>query len=249
MSLGSVSEKVYQHLKAGIIDGTWQDHERINEQQLAKHLAVSRTSIRKALKVLEGEGLVRSIDNKGMIVTYITERDVQEVYQCRLALETEWYRQVQGQISSQAIRTLLARLNQLKRLEEAGQDIDIWQVEREFYRHLACHVDLPVYEEMLAVAFDRLRFLQVSHTITARQQQVYLRYYRQLLLCLTQANQQILIKLVRQALNFSQELALACLKHEEASRALRDGSVSGQADIFVCSENDCPLLTAFMRPL
>lgn len=231
------------------MEGIWQDHERINEQQLAKDLSVSRTSIRKALQALEGEGLVRSIDNRGMIVTFLTPQIIQEVYQCRKVLELEWFYCLQTEITQVDLRRLLTRLNQLRSFEEVGQQIDIWQVEREIYQHLFHSVDIPIYEDMWGTTLERLRFLTMSPNITGRQQQIYLRFYRQLLLGLSQANQEILAKLVTQALDYSQALAMESVNMRLDDLSIREWRVNQQIGSFICSENDCPLLTSFHQDI
>ncbi|MCR8968426.1 GntR family transcriptional regulator [Facklamia sp. 7083-14-GEN3] len=247
MPLGAVSKKVYQYIKSGIISGMWDNQERINEQKLAKELAVSRTSIRKAMKILEEEGFLQSIDNRGMIVTYLTDRDVEEVYQCRQALEMAWFQQLQQRISEHDVIRLLSQLNQLKALEVSGKQINVWQVEADFYNRLFTAVELPVYQEMLTVAMKRLRFMQQAGSVSSRDQDIFLRYYRQILVCLNHANHQILKRIVRQTLEFSQSLAIESLggKHDHHQGAT---SFSTHGEMFECLEADCPLLTAFMRP-
>lgn len=248
MALGSVSQNIYDYMKSGIMSGMWDNQERINEQHLAKQLGVSRTSVRKAMKVLEGEGLLQALDNRGMIVTYLTDRDIAEVYQCRLALELEWFQKIQEQITHQDLLAVLRHLNQLKVLEESGQMIDIWQVEQDFYHRLFDAVDLPVYQDMLMIAFKRLRSLESSQLVSARNQQIFLRYYRQIVLCLNHANQQILYKVVKQTLEFSQTLAMQSLQLNPYPAQQETDHRALQGQMFVCQEEACPLLTAFMRP-
>jgi DNA-binding GntR family transcriptional regulator len=45
--------KVYEHLRDGIIKGTYSPGERINEREIAKLAGVSRTQTREAIKVRE----------------------------------------------------------------------------------------------------------------------------------------------------------------------------------------------------
>lgn len=81
-------EQFYHSLKAMIVEGTLTPGERINETQLAKDFGVSRSPIREAIRVLEREGLLVSDEKAKVMVYQPTFQDVEEIYQCRQALES-----------------------------------------------------------------------------------------------------------------------------------------------------------------
>ena len=70
-----------------IILGVFQPRERLVEEDLAKRLAVSRAWIRDALKILETKGLVKMEPYKGAMVADLTQEEVNEIFQVRVALE------------------------------------------------------------------------------------------------------------------------------------------------------------------
>jgi DNA-binding GntR family transcriptional regulator len=81
-------EQLYHTIKKMILDGVYQPGDRIVESALAKELNLSRTPIREAIRALEKEGLV-VVDEKSRIIVYNpTAKDVEDVYQCRMALES-----------------------------------------------------------------------------------------------------------------------------------------------------------------
>ncbi|MEC0233520.1 GntR family transcriptional regulator [Paenibacillus kribbensis] len=81
-------DQLYHKIKKMILDGVFKPGERIVESKLAKEMNLSRTPIREAIRVLENEGLV-VIDEKSRIIVYNpTVKDVEDVYQCRMALES-----------------------------------------------------------------------------------------------------------------------------------------------------------------
>src|SRR6476619_5036519 len=51
-------DRAYRALKQGIIDGTYQQNQRLTEMELSQALGVSRPTARQALVRLEQEGLV-----------------------------------------------------------------------------------------------------------------------------------------------------------------------------------------------
>jgi DNA-binding GntR family transcriptional regulator len=61
--------------------------DRLIERELCARLGVSRTSLREALRQLEGDGLVTNIPHKGMVVATMTSDAASEVYQVRAVVE------------------------------------------------------------------------------------------------------------------------------------------------------------------
>jgi DNA-binding GntR family transcriptional regulator len=74
-------------LRELIIEGTLAPGTEFNQAQIAEQLGVSRGPIREALGQLEQEGLVQSIPYKGVIVTPLTRKYIEELYSVRTALE------------------------------------------------------------------------------------------------------------------------------------------------------------------
>lgn len=78
---------VFQALRQAIISGEFAPGERLMEIGLANKLGVSRTPVREAIRMLELEGLVVMIPRKGAEVARITEEDLKDALEVRLALE------------------------------------------------------------------------------------------------------------------------------------------------------------------
>ena len=83
----SLTTKVYNHIRDGILDGTYPIGGYLVETRLADEMEVSRTPVREALKQLELEGLVHIIPNKGAFVEGVTLQDVKDIYEIRTLLE------------------------------------------------------------------------------------------------------------------------------------------------------------------
>jgi len=78
---------VIQRLTDAIVEGRFPPGERLIERELCAMLGVSRTTLREALRELEGEGLVENIPNKGPIVATISMKQAQAIYDVRGLLE------------------------------------------------------------------------------------------------------------------------------------------------------------------
>jgi len=106
----TLMNRALQQIKAAIRSGRLKPGERIVESTLAEMMQISRFPIREALRQLESEGLVKTVPFKGTSVARFTQRDLEELYSVRGALE------------ELAIRTLIecpnSRQQVVDRLEE-----------------------------------------------------------------------------------------------------------------------------------
>lgn len=78
---------VFNTLRKAILKGELKPGERLMEIALAEKLGVSRTPVREAMRKLELEGLVVMIPRRGAQVANITEKDLNDVLEVRMALE------------------------------------------------------------------------------------------------------------------------------------------------------------------
>jgi DNA-binding GntR family transcriptional regulator len=84
---GTLAGSVYLTLREAIIEGVITETERLQENRLARSLSVSRTPVREALKLLARDGLIGIANGKGVAVQPLEARDLEELYQIRIALE------------------------------------------------------------------------------------------------------------------------------------------------------------------
>ncbi len=87
-SVHSLAQKAYGLLKEDILTARIRPGAMVLGTRLAEKYKMSRTPVHEALKLLCKEGLVGVIPRVGYVVSDVTVRDVQEVFQLRLANET-----------------------------------------------------------------------------------------------------------------------------------------------------------------
>lgn len=80
-------KKVYRHLRDTILCGLLSPGERLVETAIAERLGVSRTPVREALRSLEAEGWVEARPRLGYVVKAISEKEVEEICEIRVAIE------------------------------------------------------------------------------------------------------------------------------------------------------------------
>ncbi len=81
--------KTLNVLREAIIAGRLAPGQKLIERDLCEQTGVSRSSIREALRNLESERLVESLDTKGVVVATLTPQIAAEIYEVRAALDSE----------------------------------------------------------------------------------------------------------------------------------------------------------------
>ncbi len=84
----STTDRVAGALREMLFSGELSPGEPLREVGLADGFAVARSTVREALQVLAGEGLVTRYPNRGVVVTELTERDIAEIFEARSVLES-----------------------------------------------------------------------------------------------------------------------------------------------------------------
>ena len=83
----SLTDEIADVVRERILKGEYEIGEKIKENQIATELRVSRTPIREAFKILENEGLIDYVPNRGCFAKGFTKQDVEDIYAVREALE------------------------------------------------------------------------------------------------------------------------------------------------------------------
>ena len=77
-----MKDRVYRHLRDGIIDGTYDTGAALREVEIASRLGVSKTPVREAFVRLEKDRLVELIPYRGAIVAGYSAADLEEHFVC-----------------------------------------------------------------------------------------------------------------------------------------------------------------------
>jgi len=99
-------EKIFQQLRADIISQKLKPGQAIREDELAQSYGISRTPIREMLRKLEQEDLVKVVPNKGAFVSELTQKDIEEVLEIRISLESAAARLAASKLTSEDLAQL-----------------------------------------------------------------------------------------------------------------------------------------------
>lgn len=131
----------------------------LTESVLAKAYATSRTPIREALSLLEGEGLVRIIPFKGAAVSKITEKDIRNYSEIHGLLLSYVLEKVAKKIPDTAIADMEKLVERLKAQFEAKYYTGMVQTHNALYERFLKYCDNERLAAMVqAVSSPQHRF-------------------------------------------------------------------------------------------
>lgn len=113
--------------------GHFQPGARLIERELCTLLGVSRTSLREALRQLEGDGLVTNIPHKGMVVTTMTRTEAQEIYEVRAVVEGLAGRLCAERLTSDLAAALTTAMQQIEAAHQAKDLAGLIAAKEQFY--------------------------------------------------------------------------------------------------------------------
>ena len=103
----------YHSVRDAILTWTLPPGSPIVEQEISDQLGISRTPVREALKLLEAEGLVKVIAQRGTFVSELSTQDVEEIFALRESLEVMALKVAIGNISNEQLTKLESYLSSL----------------------------------------------------------------------------------------------------------------------------------------
>lgn len=83
----NLSASIVATLKERIIHWQYPPEHRLTEAELCQKFGVSRSPVREALRTLATDGFVKKMSNRGYAVKQHNLREIEEIYEVRLALE------------------------------------------------------------------------------------------------------------------------------------------------------------------
>ena len=148
---------VYNTLRKAILRGSLKPGERLMEIALSEKLGVSRTPIREAMRKLEQEGLVVMEPRKGAQVANITEKDLNDVLEVRIALENLAIEKACERLKEEQVRELYKALEEFREKVKDGTLEELAEADEAFH-------------DIIFRAADNLRLVQ---TLNHLREQIY----------------------------------------------------------------------------
>lgn len=134
----SLVELAVRRLRGEILSGRLLPGERLVEEQLTRRFGISRAPLREALRLLGQQGLVEHLPRRGVRVTELSARDIDELFGLRDALEryaVQTALQPGRPLDPAALARLTTAVDDIERAITAGGPLAQASAHREF--HLA----------------------------------------------------------------------------------------------------------------
>jgi DNA-binding GntR family transcriptional regulator len=156
LEASSLVELAVLRLRGEILSGALAPGERLVEEQLTRRFGTSRAPLREALRLLGQQGLVEHLPRRGVRVTQLSARDMDELFTLRDALEQFAVRCVfgdGGRPDPALVGTLRAAVEEIERAATGGTALEQDAAHRGFHLALVAlaghsHL-LRVYEPLL----------------------------------------------------------------------------------------------------
>lgn len=160
VNTNTLSQQVYTHLRAGILDNTYRPGAPLPEEAMAEKLNVSRVPVREALRRLSAEGLVVIKPRQGATVTELTAKQFLDAYQVREALEVLAVRLAVPKLTAGDLAELDALHAAMQAAAAAGNSIDFFTANAEFHGVLVDKSDNGDLKSIYESLIDRMRRYQ-----------------------------------------------------------------------------------------
>lgn len=161
-SVPTLRQLVAGRLRDAIETGQFPQGMRLIERDLCERLGVSRTSVREALRDLEGSGLITTQANRGPIVSIITLEMAKSIYEVRVVLEGLAARLFAANATAAQMMALQDAVERLALVHQNFSAAKFLRVKSEFYQVLLAGAGNPVAADMLRVIHTRVSQLRAT---------------------------------------------------------------------------------------
>lgn len=148
-------EIVHEQIKSGILDGDFAPGEKLNQDELARELGVSRMPVRDALKQLANDGLIENNIHKGFVVTKFSKETLTDVLYVRSLLEPEAILLAEQTFTDAGIRNLEDIQRKSMAETERGNLVKIRELNRKFHFALYRSISSKLLLEHIERLWDR----------------------------------------------------------------------------------------------
>ena len=143
----SLTTKVYNHIRNGILDGSYKDGDFLVETRLAEEL----------------EGLVVSIPNRGSMVQAISENDIDDIFTIRQILEGQAAYWATQRITQEQMDSLTEKLELMEFYTKKGDANQLTRLDNEFHDIIYKASDSRMLKHILGSLHQNIRRARTSN--------------------------------------------------------------------------------------
>lgn len=129
----SLTDLATERIRQAIIDAELPLGGEISELTLAEDLGVSRTPIREALSILQGQGMVTVVPQRGSYVFFPTEQDLVDMCEYRIIIETRAVMFAMGRMREATIESMATAMDAMRSARQNGDAIAYSRADTAFH--------------------------------------------------------------------------------------------------------------------
>jgi phosphonate utilization transcriptional regulator len=133
----SLTTLVQRELERRILEGELEPGAKLNEEDIAGDLNVSRGPVREAFRALESSGLLRTEKNRGVFVRQVSVAEADEIYEVRAGLDELIGRLLASRIQPSQLTELRELLKKMQQAARARSVEDYYPLNVRFHDRLA----------------------------------------------------------------------------------------------------------------
>jgi DNA-binding GntR family transcriptional regulator len=202
------SEGAARVLRESILSGVLKPGQPLRERILAEELGISRTPIREALFILQGEGLVDLIPNRGATVRAITAGDIAQIYALRAVLEAHAARVAAENRTERQLEELEDAYARLKRLGPKATAAEQAHGDFVFHNHISAATGSDLLQTITRQVLAVTAGYRAHYAYRAQEVKVANQQHRAIVDALRDRDPDLAEKLVGEHLAWSSRLAL-----------------------------------------
>jgi GntR family transcriptional regulator, rspAB operon transcriptional repressor len=132
----NLNEKIYYYLRNKIVNNELTPGTRIDYNEIANELGVSKTPVRDALQLLSQDGLVEVKSRSGTFVSQPNVIDIEEIFEVRKALERHAIKLSMANMQPQMVEKIYQNVLDVDRDIDTGNFDSFFQSDRNLHKTL-----------------------------------------------------------------------------------------------------------------
>ena len=133
----SLKEMALSIIKEAVLSKKLEPEKMYTEAALTNEMGISRTPVREALIHLASRGMIIYYPRKGFKIKSMTEKDVKDLFELRLALELTVIRHITPDLTEESLAEIEKVWNQYLKVVQTGDPVALIRANRDFHIYLA----------------------------------------------------------------------------------------------------------------
>lgn len=158
----SLREQARQVIRSSITTGDLAPGQIYTARRIAEQLGVSVTPVREALMDLTNEGMVEIVRNRGFRVPALSEHDLDEIFELRMALEVPGIERL-AEIAVQNLNSFEGLAQQIMLAAQKGDLIGFLEFDRQFHLDLLNELGNHRLVQIVRSLRDQTRMYGLPH--------------------------------------------------------------------------------------